>query len=206
MKKRNIAAIILALILCISLFACGGGGTPQEQLSAYLEKNGVQNGETYEFVYENGAAIIKEKSPMGDMGNNSDAMTTEEKCIITNEGGVFYIEVIDKEISNNGITMDRGAKLNIAEGTLDYHNSLIYNGMDMGGNMEVQVPIEGYTADSMPTILSSKFMSGSNVTDPMKEAMQGYVNLAMDCFADFVENELGLTVADFGYKAYVPAE
>ena len=143
---------------------------------------------------------------MGDMGNNSAAMTTEEICILSIEDGEFYIEVIDKESSNNGITMDRGAKLNILEGTADYHNSLIYNGIDMGGKMEAQVPVAGYTADAMPTIVSSKFASGSNVTDAMKNAMQGYVNLAIDCFASFVENELALTVADFGYEKYVPAK
>jgi hypothetical protein len=133
-------------------------------------------------------------------------MTTEEICTISYDGTNFYIETIDKEMSNNGITMSRGAKLNILTGTADYHNSLIYNGMDMGGAMTVTVPMSGYTADSMPTINSSKFASGSNITDAMKEAMQGYVNLTMDCFVDFVESELGLTVADFGYEAYVTAK
>lgn len=207
MKCRKILAVVLAIIVCFGLTACGaGGGTPEEQLAKYLEKNGTAKGEVYEFVYEKGAELIKTNSPMGSMGNDSAAMTTEEICTISYDGTNFYIETIDKEMSNNGITMSRGAKLNILTGTADYHNSLIYNGMDMGGNMTVTVPMSGYTADSMPTINSSKFAAGSNITDAMKEAMQGYVNLTMDCFVNFVENELGLTVADFGYEAYVPAK
>lgn len=204
---KKILVLLLALAMCFSICACGGGGgTPQEQLNAYLEKNGTQIGEGYEYVYEPGAEIIKANSPLGDLGNNTDAMTTEEVCTISSEGGVLYIEVIDKEVSINGITMDRGAKVNIAEGTVHYHNSLIYDGVDIGGTMEVSVPVSGYTADAMPTINSLSFMSGSEATDDMKAAMQGYVNLALDCFADFVENELGLTIADFGYEAYVPAK
>ena len=188
----------MALVMAISLCACGGGVTPEEQLTSYIEKNGTQNGEVYESVYAAGGELIKTDSPMGDMGNNLAAVTTEEICVLSIEDGNLYIEVIDKESTNNGITMDRGVKLNILEGTADYHNSLIYNGMDMGGTMEVQVPISGYTADAMPTIVNSKFASGSNVTDDMKNAMQGYVNLTMDCFVSFVEDELGLTGADFG--------
>jgi len=203
---KKILVIVMVLVMVASLCACGGGGTPEEQLTSYIEKNGTQSGEVYEYIYAAGGELIKENSPMGNMGNNSAAMTTEEICILSIEEGNLYIEVIDKESSNNGITMDRGVKLNILEGTADYHNSLIYNGMDMGGTMEVQVPVSGYTADAMPTIVSSKFASGSNVTDTMKNAMQGYVNLTMDCFVSFVEDELGLTVADFGYEKYVPAK
>lgn len=222
---KKFSAIILAIALTLSFTACQKAApsednaeetteivtttqapekelSPTEKLESYIMENGEQKEENYLLdcpgVLDK---IVQSDFTLANMTNLKASAVTEFRLISGADG--ITLELLDSSITDNGLKMTRSVTLR-PDGTFNYQNNLIMNGVDMGGYFEGEILPETYTKEIIPVITKTKFASGAQLNDASKELMKDYIDLTLDCFSlALSQSELGITLADVGYSKYI---
>lgn len=199
---KRFLCIVLSAILVFSLCSCGKSKlTPMEKLSEYIVENGAQDDGKNVLECSDAKAMIENSDFSIAAMKNLKGSGKYEFKIIKDDSDVI-LDLVDSSIVDGGMKMERHITINL-DGKYTFRNSLIMNGNDLGVYLEGEIPVDTYNKENDPVITKSELASGAKLTDSVKATLKDYINLAFDCFVnELSKEELGLTIADFGFTAY----
>ena len=202
---KKLVAIVSAIMLMVSLGACQKALSPTEKLEKFIMANGTQAGEQY--VLESQEAVKKIEAcdfTIAHMENLKATGKTEFKVMQGADG--ISLELLDSSITDNGLKMERTVTI-APDGTFQYYNGIIMNGVDMGVRLKGEIPVATYSKENVPVITESELATGAKLTDAVKDTLKDYIDLTLDCYAVVLaQEELGMTMADVGYTGYLGNE
>ena len=219
---KRISLILLSVLLILTFCSCSKSNTddtlkkeetvsekkeekkisPKEKLKTFIDENGTADENKTALVCADAAAIIADYNfTVAAMKNTKASM--KQICTMENDSDGVSFKLIDSSITDNGIKMERTVYLH-PDGTFEYTNSMIMNGVDFGLSLEGETVVETYSKDKAPVITSSKLAAGAKMTDSVTSTLKDYIDMTLDCYAKALSQEgLELTLADIGYKEYI---
>ena len=193
-KVKKISAIIISIALVLSFAACQKSATteetpdstttaaettteettvkeltPMEKLENHIIENGKESDGTYVLEYpEIVDKIAQSDFTIANMSNLKASAVTEFKLVKGDDG--ITLELLDSSITDNGIKMSRSISLK-PDGTFEFHNNLIMNGIDMGLYFEGEILPATYTKEIIPVIAKTELAPGAQLNDASKELL-----------------------------------
>lgn len=187
---RKMTALLLALLLCIGLCACGGTTDAETKVKNYITENGkVGNLGTY-IELETG---LKDTAVTLAIKNEALMLIVEHTVSAANEAmNLDYI-------TNLYISGDKSGEF-AQQNTVKVKSK--YTSNTVRSTFTGNIDISAYMPDTELNGEFSSTLDSATLTDDIKAYASDGINTGIEAFASFLNEKLGLTLENIGFSKY----